>query len=146
VHARVQRLVSVVKMETVLEEYPTEEQSSVVRLLWVKRHSAKDVHKEIFRVYCGKCLSLKAVHDWVEKFSQGRSNITDGETKDKRLLCCGFRRNGKAMGQVYQYRWRIRREMNVFFFQVRISHVLLFITICDLFTDSCSYIPSVSTH
>jgi hypothetical protein len=34
------------------------------------------------------------------------------ETTPKRLLCCGFRRTGKAMGQVYQCWWRIRREIN----------------------------------
>jgi hypothetical protein len=34
----------------------------------------------------------------------------------KILLCCRFRRTGKAMGQVrvYQCWWRILREMNVF--------------------------------
>jgi hypothetical protein len=31
----------------------------------------------------------------------------------KRLLCCGFRRTGNAMGQVYQCWWRICREINV---------------------------------
>jgi hypothetical protein len=31
-----------------------------------------DVHKEISRVYDGKCLSRKAVQSWVEIFSQGR--------------------------------------------------------------------------
>jgi hypothetical protein len=59
-----------------------------------------------------------------------------------RLLCCGFRRTDKAMVQVYQCWWRICREINVFF-QVRILHVLRFIAICDLFTDSRShcYVP-----
>jgi hypothetical protein len=37
------------------------------------------------------------------------------ETTVKRLLCCGFRRTGKATGQVYQCLWRICREINVFF-------------------------------
>jgi hypothetical protein len=50
------------------------------------------------------------------------------------LLCCGFRRAGKAMGRVYQCWCRICREIDVSF-QVRISHVLRFISICDLFTD-----------
>jgi hypothetical protein len=59
------------------------------------------------------------------------------ETTAKRLLCCGFRRNAKAMGQVFQCWWRICRKINVFF-QVRISHVLRFISICELFTDSPS--------
>jgi hypothetical protein len=30
-------------------------------------------------------------------------------------------------------------EKYIYFFQVRISHVLRFISICDLFTDSFSY-------
>jgi hypothetical protein len=36
------------------------------------------------------------------------------ETTIKRFLCCGFRRTGKAMGQVYQCWWRICLEINVF--------------------------------
>jgi hypothetical protein len=32
----------------------------------------------------------------------------------KKLLCCGFRRNGNAMGQVYQCWLRICPEINVF--------------------------------
>jgi hypothetical protein len=35
-------------------------------------------------------------------------------TTVKRLLCYGFRRSGKVMGQVYQCWWRICREINVF--------------------------------
>jgi hypothetical protein len=85
------------------------------------------------------------------------------ETTVKRLLCCGFRRNvGGEYGEKYM----------VFFFQVRISHVLKhnrplkvavqgldfmthplyihtshvlrFISICDLFTDSPSYQTAIS--
>jgi hypothetical protein len=36
------------------------------------------------------------------------------ETTVKRLLCCGFRRTGKAMGQACECWWRICREINVF--------------------------------
>jgi hypothetical protein len=60
-------LVSVVKMGTVLE-YTTEEQSSVVPFLWAKGLNAKDIHKEMFPVYGGKCLPHKAVHSWVDNF------------------------------------------------------------------------------
>jgi hypothetical protein len=31
----------------------------------------------------------------------------------KKLLCCGFRRTSKAMGQAYQCWWRICRDINV---------------------------------
>jgi hypothetical protein len=67
-HARVQKLVLVVKMTTVLQECTTEEQSSVVRSLWAQFLNVKDNHIEIFPVYGGKCLSRKAVHNWVANF------------------------------------------------------------------------------
>jgi hypothetical protein len=43
-------------MPTMLEECNTEEQRSVVRLLWTKGLNAKDFHKQMFSVYGGKCL------------------------------------------------------------------------------------------
>jgi hypothetical protein len=42
-----------------------------------KGFNAKDIHKEIFPFYNGKCLSRKAVHSWIEKFSQIRSEAAD---------------------------------------------------------------------
>jgi hypothetical protein len=47
-------------MATMLQECNTEEQYSVVCFLWAKGLNAKDVHKEDFSVYGGKCLSRKA--------------------------------------------------------------------------------------
>jgi hypothetical protein len=49
-------------MVTVLENCTTEEHNSVVRFffffffLWTKGLNAKDIHKEMFPVYGGKCL------------------------------------------------------------------------------------------
>jgi hypothetical protein len=63
-------------MATVLEGCTTEKQHSVVHFLWAKGHNAKGIHKEMFPVYGGNCLSCKAVHNWVKKFSQGRSKFT----------------------------------------------------------------------
>jgi hypothetical protein len=40
--------------------------------LQAKGLSEKSVHKEMFPVYGGKCLSRKAIHNWIEKFSEGR--------------------------------------------------------------------------
>jgi hypothetical protein len=54
--AHVQRLVSVVKMATLLQECNTEKQRSVVRILWAKGFNAKDIQKEMFPVYGGKWL------------------------------------------------------------------------------------------
>jgi hypothetical protein len=63
-------------MATVLEECTIEEQRFVV-FLWAKGLNANYIHKEMFPVYGGKCLSRKAVHNRVEKFSRGRSKVAD---------------------------------------------------------------------
>jgi hypothetical protein len=44
----------------------------------------KDIHKEMFPVYGGKCLLRKTVDNWVEKFSQGRSKVADDETVERK--------------------------------------------------------------
>jgi hypothetical protein len=62
-------LVSVVRMMTMLKGYPTEEQCSVVRFLWAEGLDAKDIHKEMFPVCCGMCLSHKVVHKCVADVS-----------------------------------------------------------------------------
>jgi hypothetical protein len=96
--------------------------ASVVSFLWAKGLNANDINKKMFPVCGGKCLSGKAVHNWVEKFSQGIPKVADdarsgaevAQTTVKRLLCCGFRRTGEPLGQVYQCWWRTCREINVF--------------------------------
>jgi hypothetical protein len=55
-HVHIQRLVSRVKMATMLKGCPTEEQRSVVGFLWAKELNAKDIHEEIFPIYGWKYL------------------------------------------------------------------------------------------
>jgi hypothetical protein len=55
-------------MATMLKECITEEQHSVVHFLWAKGLNAKDIHKEMFSVYVGKCLLRKAVPPWWQTF------------------------------------------------------------------------------
>jgi hypothetical protein len=64
-------------MTTVLEGCTTKKQSYIARFMRVKVLNAKYIHKEMFPVYVGKCLQRKAVHNWVEKFSQGRLKVVD---------------------------------------------------------------------
>jgi hypothetical protein len=45
--------------------------------LWTKGLNAKDIHKEMFPVYGGKCLSHKAINNSVEILSRGRSKVAD---------------------------------------------------------------------
>jgi hypothetical protein len=88
-----------------------------VRFLWTKGISVKIFIKKTFVFTVGSVCSVK-------RFAVGsRNSLKDvrksqmmpevAETTVKRLLCCGFRRTGKAMGQVYQCLWRICREINV---------------------------------
>jgi hypothetical protein len=103
-HAHVQRLDSVTKMATVLEECTKEEQLLFcVVFLWTKGLTANEIHKKMFLVYGGKCLSRKAAQNWVNvslMTKRLKRRCEMAETTVKRLLCCGFRRTGKAMGQV----------------------------------------------
>jgi hypothetical protein len=93
--------------------WTTEEQAFCCAFfLWSKGLNAKDIHKEMFPVYVEKCLSRKAVHNWVAHFSL-ITEVRKWLRQQSTLLCCGFRRTGKAMGQVYQCWWRICREINV---------------------------------
>jgi transposase len=48
-----------------------------VHYLWAKGINAKYINKELPYIYGKKCLSYKAVHNWVQKFSQGRSKVAD---------------------------------------------------------------------
>jgi hypothetical protein len=48
-------------MTTVLEECTTEQQHSVVRFSLAKGLNAKDIHKEMFPISGGKCLSRKSI-------------------------------------------------------------------------------------
>jgi hypothetical protein len=56
-------------MAIVSEVCTAEELRSVVRFLCAKGLSAKDINKEMFPVYGGKCLSRKTVHYLVENVS-----------------------------------------------------------------------------
>jgi hypothetical protein len=42
-----------------------------------KSLNVKDIHKEMFCVQGGKCLSYKAVYNRVDKFPQGFSKVAD---------------------------------------------------------------------
>jgi predicted oxidoreductase len=54
-------------MATMREKGNIQEQRSVMSFLLAKGLNAKDIHKEIFPDYGGKCLSRNAIHNWVEK-------------------------------------------------------------------------------
>jgi transposase len=64
-------------MAVPLNTCTTIEQRGVVRFLWAKGMAAKDIHKEMLPMYGEHCLSRQAVHNWVQKFSEGRTSTED---------------------------------------------------------------------
>jgi hypothetical protein len=87
-----------------------------------KRTQCKGFLKKCLLFMVGSVYRVKRFTNWVDTFSQRGSKVVDyarpgeemAETTVKILLCCGFRRASKAMGQVYQCWWRICREIKVF--------------------------------
>jgi hypothetical protein len=111
--------------------------------LWAKGLNAKHILKKMCPVYGGKYLSLK----WF--ILGGKRFADDGEVEtevrkwlrqqSKDLYTAGFDalvKQGTIVSMLYQY-----GEINAIF-QVRIPRVLLFISICDVFTDSPSYVKA----
>ena len=45
----------------------------------------KDIHKEMLPMYGEHCLSRQAVHNWVQKFSEGRTSIEEDEHRVGRI-------------------------------------------------------------
>jgi hypothetical protein len=125
-------------MATVLE-FTTEEQRSVVLFLWARGLNAKDIHKEMFPVYGGMCLSFKMVHIWVEKRDKRFANDEEVETEVRKWLrqqlkdfCCGFRRIGKAMKRISAGGGYVQKY--VFFLGPNSTYFIRFISVTYLLT------------
>ena len=86
------------------------EQRGVVRFLWAKNMEAKDIQKEMLPMYGEHCLSRQAVHNWVQKFSEGRTSIEDEHqsiarvvpTATKRIFRRRFPGTCETVGQVFK--------------------------------------------
>jgi hypothetical protein len=64
----------------------------------------------------GSVLRREAFHNWIEEHDKRFADDEEVETEVRKwlrqqskdlLLCCGFRRTGKAIGQMYECWWRI---------------------------------------
>ena len=61
----------VTKMASPLNTCTAIEQRGVVQILWAEGMAAKDIHKQMLPMYGEHCLSRLAVHNRVQKFSEG---------------------------------------------------------------------------
>jgi hypothetical protein len=57
--SRIQTLISIDKMATVLEECDKAERRCALPFIWKKELKAKHIHISVCSLYCGKCLSHK---------------------------------------------------------------------------------------
>ena len=97
------------------------EQRRVVRFLWAKNMEAKDIHKEMLPMYGEHCLSRRAVHNWVQKFSEGlswrscswKNSARVVPTATKRIFRRRFPGTCETVGQVFKSVWRLCWKINV---------------------------------
>ena len=76
---------------------------------------AKDIHKEMLPMYTEHCLSRQAVHNLVQKFSEGRTSIEDKHragqpveiTTPETLQRVEDIIRAETVGQVFIFVWRL---------------------------------------
>jgi len=54
-----------------------EEQRSVIRFLWSEGAKPSEIYRRIKVQYGDICLSQGRVYEWVERFQNGRQNVSD---------------------------------------------------------------------
>jgi hypothetical protein len=75
----------------------------------------KDIHKEMLPMYGKHCLSCQAVHNWVQKFLEGRRSIEDEHRAGRPVEIATpemlrrrrFPGTCKTVGQVFKFVWRL---------------------------------------
>jgi hypothetical protein len=129
-------------MATVAEECTTEEQKSVTRFLWAKCLNASDFYNEIFPLYVGSVCRMKRFRLPGKRFSDDEEVETEVpkwlRQQSKDFYAAGFDAPVKRSDRCINVGEDISR--NICFSQLQISHISSFISICDLFTDSPSYL------
>ena len=135
------------KMAAPLITFTKIKQRGVVCFLWEKNMEAKDTHKEMLPMYGEHCLSRQAVHNWVQKFSEGRTSIEDEHRvgpitfrqQPKEFFAAGFqglvKRWEKCLNLYGDY---VEKYICLY---VIISIRFFSITICNLLIEFLSYFP-----
>ena len=58
-----------------------EEQHSVIRFLWSECASGATIHQRLSAQYGNSVLSQRSVYEWIEKFKNGRTNVTHDKAR-----------------------------------------------------------------
>jgi hypothetical protein len=75
--------------------------------------NAKDIRKEMFSGYGGKYLLRKAIHNWVEKISEGRSKVAD-DARPGRPVEIATEATVRRVVELIRADRRITRDIRVF--------------------------------
>ena len=142
-------------MAAPLNTCTTIEQRGVVWFLWAKGMAAKDIHKEMLPMYGEHCLSHQAVHNWVQKFSEGRTSIEEGHRVGRHCSRGSDSDHKNFTPQVSGDLWNVGTSVyicmeitlkNKYCLYVIISIRFFSITISDLLTDFPLYMRYLINH
>jgi len=64
-------------MTASLSTCTVEEQRSVIRFLWSEGVKPSEIYRRMKVQYGDSCLSQGKVYEWVERFQNGRQNVSD---------------------------------------------------------------------
>jgi hypothetical protein len=63
-------------MEAPLSECTISEERAVVRFLWTEGIKPSEIHRRMLAQYGDKYIGQRKVYEWVERFKNGRMNMT----------------------------------------------------------------------
>jgi hypothetical protein len=101
-----------------------------------KELCARDIHKEMFAGYVGKCLSRKAVH----KFPKGRSKVADDARPGEEVARQRSKNFYSGFNALINW-WNKCINVGGGYIEKHmfLSNLEFYISICDVFTDSPLY-------
>jgi hypothetical protein len=63
-------------MEAPISVCTISEQRAVIRFLWAEWIKPSEIHRRMLVQYGDKCIGQRKVYEWVERFKNGRTNVT----------------------------------------------------------------------
>jgi hypothetical protein len=67
-------------MEAPLSDCAISVQCAVIRFLWAEGIKPSEIHRRMLVQYDDKCIGQRKVYEWVERFKNGRTNVTGEES------------------------------------------------------------------
>ena len=91
-------------MNAPLAQCTREEQRAVVQFLWSEGSSGAETHKRLLAQYGDNALSKRTVHEWIEKFKNGRTSVKHAEGAGRPLTSTSEEKTEQAQQMILAYR------------------------------------------